>query len=169
VADEPQRLRDWEKALQGEVERWQAERSRVESELQRATKKLELVREMRSLDASPASTASLVPSAIKDGRATPTSVREMTQRILSESARPLHINEIHQQFVERGYPIPGSGTPFNILAHLVNDNSFVRVARGTYALTGSVPEDQVMPKAPRKPRRRRKRKKTAARQPMEGK
>ena len=159
VVDEEKRLADWESGLQREVERLQTARNRIDAELQRAAKKLDLVRQMRSLDDGHA----IATSAASDVRATPGSVREMTQRILSELGRPLHINEIHQQFLARAYAIPGSGTPFNILAHLVNDKSFVRVARGTYALAGSVPPEQVLPKAERKARRRRRRRKASLR------
>jgi hypothetical protein len=74
----------------------------------------------------------------------------MARRVIAEAGHPIHITEIHRQFVDKGYPIPGGGTPFNILAHIVNDKTFVRIARGTYALTGTVPEEQVLPRAPRK-------------------
>jgi HB1, ASXL, restriction endonuclease HTH domain len=163
MSDETKRLAEWEAALQREVERWQRERSRVDSELQRATKKLELVRQMRSLEADPLPEKAPAALPVNERRATPTAVREMTQRILSESGRPLHISEIHKQFLNKGYAIPGGGTPFNILAHLVNDKSFVRVARGTYALAGSVPPDQVLPRAERKTKRRKRKRKSAAR------
>ena len=156
--DELQRLGEWEATLQQEVERWQRERALVEAELQRAMKKLELVRQMKSLESDGTGAVTEEAAIPKAGRATPAGVREMAQRILSESARPLHISEIHKEFLSRGYLIPGNGTPFNILAHLVNDRSFVRVARGTYALTGSVPQEQVLPKAERKTRRRKRKK-----------
>jgi hypothetical protein len=169
MVDEIKRLAEWEAALEREVERWQGERNRIDSELQRAAKKLELVRQMISLDGNSGSKTEANALNAKDGRTTPTAVREMTQRILAEAARPLHISEIHKQFVDRGHAIPGSGTAFNILAHLVNDKSFVRVARGTYALAGSVPQDQVLPRAERKQKRRRRKKKSTARlAPKEG-
>lgn len=158
MKDEVARMAEWESALESELERLQRERNRVDAELQRAAKKLELVKQMRLLESSPTDAATRVPPTVKETRATPTTVREMAHRILSESPRPLHISEIHQQFVDRGYPIPGSGTPFNILAHLVNNKSFVRVARGTYALAGSVPQEQILPRAQRKARRRRRKK-----------
>ena len=160
--NETKRLAEWEASLQRDVDRWQGERNRIEAELQRATKKLELVRQMRSLegDADPRLRQSHGTSKTAEPRRL--AVREMAQRILAETARPLHISEIHKQFLDKGYAIPGSGTPFNILAHLVNDKSFVRVARGTYALAGSVPQDQVLPRAQRKAKRRRRKKKAAA-------
>jgi len=166
MIDEGKRLTEWESGLQREVERLQTERNRIDAELQRATKKLDLVRQMRSLnDGSAADTYAASTSV--DVRATPSSVREMAHRILSESGRPLHISEIHQQFLARGHAIPGSGTPFNILAHLVNDKSFVRVARGTYALAGSVPQEQVLPRAERRARRRRRKRKASSRKRVE--
>jgi len=166
MLDNGKTLEEWEAMLQREVERWQNERSRIDSELQRTLKKLELVRQMRLLDDTPTSDIGMAVTPVKEGRATPTAVREMAQRILSDAKRPLHISEIHKEFLHRGYPIPGSGTAFNILAHLVNDKSFVRVARGTYAVAGSVPQDQVLPRAKRKMRHRRRKKKSGLRQGM---
>lgn len=158
-------LTEWEAALGREIQHLQTERERVDSELKRATKKLELVKQMRLLEGGSAQSGTPAVTALKEPRATPTAVREMAHRILAESARPLHISEIHEQFVTRGYAIPGSGTPFNILAHLVNNKSFVRVARGTYALAGSVPPEQVLPRAKRRARRRRRRTKKSAARP----
>jgi hypothetical protein len=160
MVGELNKIAEWEEVLQHEVERLQGERDRVDSELQRALKKLELVRQMRSIDDPP---TPQTLAAVKEHRATPTAVRETAQRILLDAKRPLHISEIHKQFLDNGYAIPGSGTPFNILAHLVNDKSFVRVARGTYALAGTVPQEQVLPRAERKSRRRRRKKKSGSR------
>lgn len=159
MVNEAATLTEWEEALGQEIERLQGERERIDSELQRTTKKLELVKQMRLLEDGSAQSLTPTVKPLKEQRATPTAVREMACKILSESARPLHISEIHEHFIARGYAIPGSGTPFNILAHLVNDKSFVRVARGTYALAGSVPPEQVLPKAERKVKRHKKRRK----------
>lgn len=162
MVNEAKTLAGWESDLLKEVERLQSERSRIDAELQKAAKKLELVRQMRSLEDGSAASPAPDAATPKDSRATPNTVRDMARKILSESSRPLHISEIHSEFLARGYAIPGGGTAFNILAHLVNDKSFVRVARGTYALTGSVPEDQVLRKA------RRRRRKATARLRVEG-
>jgi hypothetical protein len=158
--DNEKTLAEWETMLQQEAEHWQGERNRTDFELQRTLKKLELVRQMRLLGNAPTSDLVAVVTTAKEGRATPTSVREMAQKILADAKRPLHISEIHKEFRNRGYAIPGSGTAFNILAHLVNSKLFVRVARGTYAVAGSVPENQVLPRAERKARRRRRKKKS---------
>ena len=161
------KLSEWESALQEDVQGWESERNRADAELQRAIKRLELVRQMRLLEEdSPKPPVAEAPP-VGDARATPTSVREMTHRILSQSNRPLHISEIHKQFLSNGYPIPGSGTPFNILAHLVNNKAFVRVARGTYALVGSVPQEQVLQTAERKAKHRRRDTKSVSRHRVE--
>jgi hypothetical protein len=156
-------LAAWESALKAELDALSKRRNEMDTELRRVAKKLELVRQMRSLEES-ASVEVIQdrPAAgATNGRATSTSVREAVKKILTDSGRPIHITQIHREFVEKGYPIPGRGTAFNILAHLVNDKEFVRVARGTYALAGSVPPEQVLQKAMRKRKRARRRKKRA--------
>lgn len=152
-------LGEWASSVQNDVDNLTKQRDAIDSQLQRALKKLNLIRQMQSLedgDASSLATAEASASG-SAAKSTPNSVREMTSKILGDAGRPLHISEIHRQFVERGYPIPGSGTPFNVLAHLVNSKDFVRVARGTYALAGTVPEDTVLPRAARRRRTRRHR------------
>jgi hypothetical protein len=155
------RLIEWEESLKQEVERLGLARQEIESKLQRLTRQLELVQQMRSIEEAPsvvALEAEPQPPLRIEPRTTPATVRELVHKILSDASVPLHINEIHRQFVERRYLIPGAGTPFNILAHIVNDKGFVRVARGTYALAGTVPEDQVLAKAVPARKKRKKRK-----------
>jgi hypothetical protein len=152
------RFSEWEASLKAELDLLRKQRAELDLELQRVQRKLDLVRQMRALEETPEADISKEPFPItaSESKATPTGVREMAKKILSDSQRPLHISEIHRIFLQRGYPIPGGGTPFNILAHMVNDKGFVRVARGTYALAGSVPEEQVMAKAPRRKKARRR-------------
>jgi len=156
------KLAEWEGLLQSELEELSQRRQELDVQLQHVSRKLELVRQMRSLEESPQLDGVQNPAETVsvEKRPTPASVREMARRILTELGRPLHISEIHRQFLNRGYPIPGGGTPFNILAHIVNDKTFVRVARGTYALTGTVPEEQVLPRTPRTRRIRKSKKGT---------
>lgn len=71
---------------------------------------------------------------------TPSEVKEHVYEILSQTKRPMNIKEIHAEFLRRGYPIPGKGTHFNILVHIVRDlkkgrnGRFQRDGRGTYSL-----------------------------------
>ena len=156
-------LLEWESALEAEVEELRQQRNKIDTELQKASRKLELIREFYALEKSPdESSGAEGLQVLAAERPTPNSVREVVKRIIAGSGRPLHISEIHRRFVEEGHPIPGSGTPFNILAHMVNDKSFVRVARGTYALSETVPVEQVSPKTRRKRKSKRRRKKNTA-------
>ena len=154
-----QKLADWELSLKGELDSLQAKRKELDVDIQRLSKRLDLVRQMRALD-EPRAGSDPDQEATPPGselRTTPLAVREAAKAVLLAAARPLHINDIHRRFISSGHPIPGKGTPFNILVHLLNDKEFVRVSRGTYALAGTVPEDQVLPKAPRKRRTRKRR------------
>jgi hypothetical protein len=164
----PGDLAGWEAALQSELEHLQKQRNEIDAQLQIASKKLDLVRQMKLLEDSPKDAYAPVLTGLKDARTTPIAVREMAQKVLSDAPGPLHISEIHRQFQERGYAIPGGGTAFNILAHLVNSKSFVRVARGTYALAGSVPPELVLPRAARKVRQRKRNKRRKAKGQQEG-
>jgi hypothetical protein len=71
---------------------------------------------------------------------TPSQVTERVYEILSEAKQPMNIKTIHEEFIRRGYPIPGKGTHFNILVHIVRElknkkgGRFKRDGRGTYSL-----------------------------------
>ena len=153
------KLMAWEESLRKQAESLHEARQEIESKLQKVSRQLELVRQMRDLEEGSTTVVenAQLPKVLSEPRTTPANVRESAKQILVDAGGPLHINEIHRRFAERGYPIPGAGTPFNILVHLTNDKSFVRVARGTYAVAGSVPEEQVLKKAPpvRKTRKHR--------------
>jgi hypothetical protein len=70
--------------------------------------------------------------------------------ILRDEGRPLHINDLHAQFVERGFTVPGAGKPVNLIVHLRNSEEIVSPMRGVYGLV-----DQVGA-VPRQTSRRRK-------------
>jgi HB1, ASXL, restriction endonuclease HTH domain len=152
--DGPQ-LEKWEISLRHRLENLRGQRKELEIEIEKLSKKLDLIGQMRLIESQSTNPES-ASATLTERRSSPAEVREWAKKILSESSRPLHISEIHKIFLEKGYPIPGGGTPFNILAHLVNDRDFVRVARGTYALQGTVPVDSVLPKKSRKSRRRKR-------------
>ena len=116
MKDARERLPEWESDLQSEVDSLQKRRDQIDVDLQRASRKLDLVRQMRLLEEGSAKLGTVAASVQANARPTPTSVREMAHKILSDVAQPLHISAIHRQFKERGYAIPGRGTPFNILA-----------------------------------------------------
>ena len=153
-------LQAWELTLVAELNELRSRRSDLDLEIQRVSKRLDLVKQMVALDGAPLADQQM-ERPTGELRPTPANVCESAKTILLECGHPLHINDIHRMFAEKGYPIPGGGTPFNILVHLTNSKQFVRVARGTYALAGSVPESQIIPRAIRQdPRRRKRRRKS---------
>lgn len=75
-------------------------------------------------------------------------VLDATEEILRNAGRPLSVAQIHAQFVQRGHPLPGRGTPTNILAHLITKPElFKKRSRGIYALTEWTSEDKVAQEA----------------------
>lgn len=77
--------------------------------------------------------------------------------ILSTADRALHISEIRDRYLAMGRIIPGKGTEANLIAYIVRDQRFKRVAKGTYALAAEG-EIQAPPRPHRKRRKKRVRK-----------
>lgn len=80
-------------------------------------------------------------------------VIERAVSLLREEGGPLHINEIHARFLQRGYRVPGAGRPVNLTAHIRDSESIVSPKRGFYGL---VEHTGAVPKRNRKKRKRRK-------------
>lgn len=83
--------------------------------------------------------------------ATGKTVADTVADVLAGAAQPLHISQIREGYLNTGRPIPGKGTYANLLAYMVRDPRFVRVAKGTYALSGGNAS------APRRVKRRKRR------------
>ena len=64
-------------------------------------------------------------------------VRTDVSEILEGAGRPLHINEIHAEFIKRGLEVPGAGKPNNITVHLSEAPAIRSTARGYYELAGT--------------------------------
>jgi|SRR5579859_1166522 len=148
-------LQERQQALEKEMNSLQAQRNAIDLQLALVGKKLDLVRQMVRLESGndePHATVAL---------GTGSDVKSLARQIIEDAGKPLHISEIHRQFLERGYAIPGEGTPFNILAHIVRDKALARVARGTYALAVNTPESARLPIVKAKKTHRRSRKRRA--------
>jgi hypothetical protein len=61
-------------------------------------------------------------------------VVEEVGSILRDRGAPMRIQDIHAEFLRRKFQLPGSGTPANIAAHLVDRKVFSRPRRGVFAL-----------------------------------
>src|SRR5258706_12674614 len=102
-------LQERQRALEEELKALQAQRSAVDQHLALVGKKLDLVRQMLRLESG----NDEVQTAATTGSGA--DVKGRARQIIEDAGKPLHISEIHRQFRERGYTIPGEGTPFIIL------------------------------------------------------
>jgi hypothetical protein len=148
-------LQERHDALEKELKALQGKKSVIDQELALVSKKLDLIRQMRRLESGDAEAST--PVTLGSGA----DVRSLARQIIADAGNPLHISEIHRQFLDRGYAIPGEGTPFNILAHIVRDKELARVARGTYALASQTPPGDRLPSSTTKKAHRRRRKRPA--------
>lgn len=132
-----------------EVSRWiagaEAEikdlRTRIEPLLEQEAKLNERLGILQRLRASLTSTSA-------DGAAPPEgaassaygSVRERVHAqallILRESGKSMHITNVRNEFVKRGFEVPGAGHPNNITAHLSGWKDIDSPTRGYYRARG---------------------------------
>lgn len=72
--------------------------------------------------------------------------------ILREEGHPMHINDLHARFVERGLTVPGAGRPVNLTVHVRTAPEIASPTRGVYGLVEQIGE---VPPAPRQTKRRK--------------
>lgn len=65
-------------------------------------------------------------------------VEKRVLEILDEAGEPLHINDIHRRFREKGYRIPGAGKPVNITSHIRLSERIRSPERGIYGTVEQV-------------------------------
>jgi hypothetical protein len=152
------------KLTASEVRAWL---SQVDADLKRVAGRLEpLLTEQRGLDERKMLLQSLLrsfDSAGANGAASPSGSRpsgsvaryviDRAVEILRDEGGPLHINDLHARFLERGFTVPGAGKPVNLTVHVREAEEIASPMRGVYGLTGQV---GAIPR-PAAPRRRRRR------------
>jgi len=134
----------------------------LQAEHARLSAQLELVQRALSVNGTgvapkPTSDSAVVPTLTAGLRETVTAV---VHKILAEAGEPLHISEIRNRYIASGQTIPGRGTESNLLIYMGRDPRFVRVTKGTYALSDgsslmAQPLEATLTKARRRRRRRR--------------
>ncbi len=77
-------------------------------------------------------------------------VHRQAVEIFSELGRPLHVHELHAEFVKRAYEIPGAGKPSNITVHLSGWADIASPGRGVFGLVEHVGEQPTRPKRKRR-------------------
>lgn len=115
-----------------QVARLEALTTETQQQLTRARKQLNLYCEiLATLSKVPVLVSSSEPPAVE-------SVGDRTvaaaEAILRDVARPMAIGDIHTEFIRRDIPLPGRGTPANIIVHLTASPRIVRIGRGLYGL-----------------------------------
>jgi len=101
------------------------------------------------------------PSAMDASTTTGSASRESTRvrvhrqavGIFEQVGRALHTNDLHAEFLRRGYEIPGAGKPNNITVHLTGWPDIASPERGVYGLVKHVVGPSMSPT----PKRRKKR------------
>jgi len=142
MAMEVDKLHEWKKSVETEIQAITGQIQSLNSDLQRKNQQLALI--CKLIDSENGSLARDDPdvsrSLVARQIVTPSQVTERVYEILSEAKQPMNIKAIHEEFIRRGYPVPGKGTHFNILVHIVRElkskkgGRFQRDGRGTYSL-----------------------------------
>jgi hypothetical protein len=83
-------------------------------------------------------------------------VRRHVRDVLGDADGQMHINEIHAEFLKRGFAVPGQGRPANITTHLTGSEDIVSPQRGYYGLSEVVGPVKRKPTPRRKTRKRGK-------------
>lgn len=135
----------------------QAERARLGAQLDLVERALSV--DGTGVTAKAADDSALVPLLATGPRET---VTAGVAKILAEAGTPLHISEIRNRYIASGQTIPGRGTESNLLIYMGRDPRFVRVTKGTYALSDGTSAMTQAPeptfkKAQKRRRRRRSR------------
>jgi hypothetical protein len=91
---------------------------------------------LRSFDGPDANGS--VPSAPARSGSIARYVVDNAVEILRKEGHPMHINDLHARFVERGLSVPGAGKPVNLTVHLRAAEEIASPTRGVYALVEQV-------------------------------
>lgn len=89
------------------------------------------------------------------GETTRERVHRQAVEVFRQLGRALHTNDLHAEFVRRGFEIPGAGKPNNITVHLSGWSDIASPERGVYGLVEHVGEQPPKPRSTRKKRRAR--------------
>ncbi|MGH9787023.1 MAG: hypothetical protein ACRD88_22865 [Terriglobia bacterium] len=167
-APSPESVRRWVAGVEEQLSAVQAELAPLVAEQRRLEAQhrllIDLLRELQpteEIKAGPATSDTSIGGSNSLG-ATGRYVIERTIEILHEAGQALHINDLYARFLERGYQVPGAGTPANLTAHIRRSEVIVSPKRGLYGLVEHVGPVQT---ANRKRARRRPMKRKRAAQP----
>lgn len=125
-------IRTWIAQAEEEVARRVEEYEMAQTRLAEARRQLMLLYEMLATVTN--SPVSIATEELGMARRIRERVQAHAEAILREHGKPMRITDLHAAFVRKGFPLPGRGTPTNIVAHLVASDRFSRHSRGVYGL-----------------------------------
>lgn len=132
-------VRQWIDALRLEQEAIEAKIAPLVEERDRLEEQRNLLTSLLNSMAGETPTGDSGRRTIRAGESTKEYVETRVIKILEDSDQDrLHINQIHTQFRERGYSIPGAGKPVNITSHIRISERIKSPKRGYYGLVERV-------------------------------
>lgn len=88
------------------------------------------------------------------GETTRERVHRQAVDVFTQVGRALHTNDLHAEFLRRGYEVPGAGKPNNITVHLTGWSDLASPERGIYGLVEHVGERPARPAVNKRRKRR---------------
>jgi len=129
---EAETIREWISQAEADLARLTAEAERIQRRIAQERAQLGLMYELlASVTGEPVRKDAETLGA---GKSVRERVIEDVVQILRDHGKPMRIQDIHSEFLRRELPLPGSGTPANIAAHLVDRELFARFGRGVFGL-----------------------------------
>lgn len=154
--NDPIEVRRWIDEVEGELDRLERQMSPLLEQQVRLRQRLGLLRDLEKTFGPQADSEARLASESRD--VTPYAekgsvnrrVVEQTKTILREAGKPLHIAEIHEEFLRCGYEVPGAGLPSNLVVHLTRSDDVISLSRGVYGLPGQRATEVVQKRSNRK-------------------
>lgn len=131
VAVDADTIRGWIAQAEADLAKRTAEAEEIQRRIAQARVQLGLMYELlATVTGEPAPARPDAPG----GPSVRVRVVDSVVRILRDYGKPMRVEDIHAEFLRRELPLPGRGTPANIVAHLVDRGLFTRPRRGVYGL-----------------------------------
>src|SRR5436309_15494398 len=113
----PDQIQEWLEDVDTEITAIQAQIEPLLTEQTRLHERRVLLKELLASFGERPSPDAPTPR-LHLGETTRERIHRQTVDVFTQVGRALHINELHAEFLRRGYEVPGAGKPNNITVHL---------------------------------------------------
>lgn len=130
-------MHEWKRSLEGEIEDLDSKIRPLTESLFKKREELNTVERLIAIRDGSRRVESAAVTAVggpSGNSLSDLSLVDAVCRVLGNSGKPLHYQELAHKLQASGYQIPGENPGANLIAHMVRDSRLVRCARGTYAL-----------------------------------